>query len=68
MVIEGKAAAITGEDVPVRADTLCLHGDTPGAVELAAALRSKLEAAGVQIVPLSQVGLAASSVVANPRR
>ena len=55
MVTEGKVAAITGEDVPVRADTLCLHGDTPGAVELAAALRAKLEAAGVQIVPLSQL-------------
>lgn len=55
MVTEGKAAAITGEDVPIQADTLCLHGDTPGAVELAAALRSKLEAAGVQLVPLSKL-------------
>ncbi len=55
MVTEGKAAAITGEAVPIQADTLCLHGDTPGAVELAAALRSKLEAAGVQIVPLSKL-------------
>jgi len=55
MVTEGKATAITGEEVSVHADTLCLHGDTPGAVQLAAALKSKLEAAGVEIVPLSKL-------------
>lgn len=55
MVTEGKAIAINGEDVPIRPETLCLHGDTPGAVKLAAALRSRLEAAGVQVVPLSRL-------------
>ena len=55
IITEKKVRAITGEDIPVHADTLCLHGDTPGAVELAAALRSSLEAAGVDIVPLSKL-------------
>ena len=55
MVTEGKATAITGEEVSIHADTLCLHGDTPGAVQLAAALKSRLEASGVEIVPLSKL-------------
>jgi UPF0271 protein len=40
--------------VPVRADTLCLHGDTPGAVEHARAVRDALEAAGVRIEALAR--------------
>ena len=52
---EGKVTAITGEEIPVDADTLCLHGDTPGTVELAAAIRSGLEASKVDIVPLSKL-------------
>jgi UPF0271 protein len=55
MVTEGKATAISGEEVPVHADTLCLHGDTPGAVEMAGALRARLEAANVDIVHLSEL-------------
>ena len=52
---EGKLTAITGEEIPVDADTLCLHGDTPGAVDLAKAIRSGLEASNVDIVPLSKL-------------
>ena len=55
MVTEGRATAITGEEIEVRADSLCLHGDTPGAVEMARLLKRELEAAGVQIVPVSQL-------------
>jgi len=36
-------------------DTLCIHGDTPGAAHIAAQLRAALEAAGVQVVPLTRV-------------
>ena len=54
MVTEGRVTAITGEDVAVEADTICLHGDTPGAVELAGALRSAFEKAGVRLVPMGQ--------------
>nr|WP_256871437.1 5-oxoprolinase subunit PxpA [Paenarthrobacter nitroguajacolicus] len=41
--------AIDGTVVPVLADSLCIHGDTPGAVNMAAAVREGLEHAGVQI-------------------
>ena len=53
MVLEGKAVAVTGKEIQIRADTICLHGDTPGAVELARNLRERIEAAGVEVVPLS---------------
>lgn len=41
-----------GGRLSVIADTLCLHGDTPGSEQLAAALRQRLMAAGVRIAPL----------------
>jgi len=53
MVIEEKAIAINGQEIPIRADTICLHSDTPGAVELARKIREKMEAAGVEVVPMS---------------
>ena len=55
MVTEGRATAITGEEVEVQADTLCLHGDTPGAVEMARAVRNGLRDAGVEIVRLDEM-------------
>ena len=55
MVTEGKATAITGEQIEVCADSLCLHGDTPGAVEMARSLRNGLGAAGVRIAPVGQL-------------
>jgi UPF0271 protein len=54
LATEKTVVAITGEVVPVEADTLCLHGDTPDAVSLARALRSALEAAGVVLTPLGE--------------
>ena len=55
MVTEGKATAITGEQIDVQANSLCLHGDTPGAVEMAASLKRELEAADVEILPLARI-------------
>ena len=55
MVTEGRATAINGEEVEVQADTLCLHGDTPGAVEMARAVRNGLRDAGVEIVRLDEM-------------
>ena len=49
MVRDGAVTAVTGESVAVRADTICMHGDTPGAAPLAAAVRAGLEAAGVAV-------------------
>jgi UPF0271 protein len=51
MVAEGTVTAVDGTDLPVSADTLCVHGDTPGAVALAAAVRAGLERAGVALAP-----------------
>ena len=50
---EGHVTAIDGTVIPLVADTLCLHGDTPGAVEHARAVRAALEAAGITVRPLA---------------
>ena len=52
MVTEGCATAVDGREIEVQADSLCIHGDTPGAVEMAATLRRELDAAGVAVEPL----------------
>ena len=49
MLREGKVCSVDGVDVDVRAETVCLHGDNPEAVEFARALRSRLEKEGVKI-------------------
>ena len=45
----GTVASHSGEHVEVRARSLCLHGDTPGAVELARRVRRSLERSGVRV-------------------
>jgi 5-oxoprolinase (ATP-hydrolysing) subunit A len=55
LAIDGRVTAITGEDVEMRADTICLHGDTPGAVELARSLRQAFERAGIALMPMARV-------------
>ena len=51
MVIEGQVAAMTGETVALTAETMCVHGDTKGAADIAAAIRRGLDAAGVEVAP-----------------
>ena len=41
--------AIDGTELEVAADTLCVHGDAPGAAARAAAVRAALAAAGVEV-------------------
>lgn len=43
----------SGKRLPVRVDTVCVHGDTDGAVEMALAVRQRLRDAGVVIRPMS---------------
>jgi 5-oxoprolinase (ATP-hydrolysing) subunit A len=57
MVLEEAIVSRTGRRLPVRLDTLCLHGDEPSAVVAARAVRQGLEAAGVKIVPLPEMNL-----------
>jgi UPF0271 protein len=40
---EGKARSINGKDIPMRADCICVHSDTPGAVELARVVHKELK-------------------------
>lgn len=47
MLLDRVVTTLDGVDIPIRADTICIHGDTPGSARLAAALRSGLEAAGI---------------------
>jgi len=49
MLREGKVRSVEGRDVEVCGETICVHGDTPGAVEFARELRSRLEHEGVRI-------------------
>ena len=52
LATEGRVFAVDGSEIDFRADSICLHGDTAGAVALAGAVRGELEAAGVEIRPL----------------
>jgi UPF0271 protein len=49
LVTAHQLRACTGETVAVTADSICVHGDTPGAVAIAGAVRGALEAAGVRL-------------------
>ena len=50
---DGEVIAYDGTRVPLRADTVCVHGDGPTAPAIATELRRRLEAAGVTIAPLA---------------
>jgi len=49
----GVVTAIDGSTVRIEADSICVHGDSPGAVETARQVRAVLEAAGVAIRPFA---------------
>ena len=49
----GTVTAVDGSTVPVEARSVCVHGDTPGAVELAREVRAALEAAGLTPAPFA---------------
>lgn len=49
LATEGKIVARDGSTLDVRADSICVHGDTAGAVAMAGAVRAGLEAAGVTV-------------------
>ena len=49
MALQGMVRSTGGKDVPVKADTLCVHGDQPGALEFVSRIRAELAAAGIQV-------------------
>ena len=55
MAKEGKVVAIDGTKIVLRPETLCVHGDTPGAVNLVKKIRETLTQAGVGVTCLSKI-------------
>ena len=51
MLRQGMVRTIAGSDFAISAETICVHGDTPGAVEFVRKLRASLEQEGITIAP-----------------
>lgn len=54
MVKDKQVVAMDGSTIELHAETICLHGDTPGAAEHAKAVRQGLKAAGIRVLSLNQ--------------
>ena len=52
MIRDGIVLTPDGREIPLKIDTLCVHGDTPGAAELTKRIRAGLAAAGIEVRPL----------------
>lgn len=52
LAVDGSVVAVDGSVVRVEAESLCVHGDTPGAVAMARAVREALAEAGVDVRPV----------------
>jgi 5-oxoprolinase (ATP-hydrolysing) subunit A len=52
MARERSVNAIDGSRIALEVDTICVHGDTPGAAMLASRIRAALVAAGVSVLPV----------------
>lgn len=52
MAKEGKVSSVTGRDIPIRADSVCVHGDNAHALAFVRKIRAALTAEGIGIVPL----------------
>ena len=55
MIKEQKVTAITGKDIPIKADSVCVHGDGVKALAFVKKIRETLTAEGVEIVPLVDI-------------
>lgn len=55
MIDQSTITTVNGSTLPVEIDSLCVHGDSPGAVNMARAVRSLLEGRGIQFAPMAQV-------------
>ena len=54
LALEGKVRAIDGVEIDLSVQTICCHGDTPGAERIIPAVRERLEKAGIQVRPLRE--------------
>ncbi len=55
MVKEKKVTAVTGKDIDIQADSICVHGDGAKALAFVEKIRERLTKEGVQICPLNQI-------------
>ena len=53
MVAAGRVAAVDGSTIPITVESVCVHGDSPGAVQIANAVRDRLVADGVELKPFT---------------
>jgi len=54
MVQDGAVISVTGKAMKMRTDTVCIHGDTPGAVDIARGVRRALKDAGIEVAPFAR--------------
>jgi UPF0271 protein len=54
MVQDGAVVSVTGKVIKMRTDTICIHGDTPGAVDIARGVRQALKDAGIEVAPFKR--------------
>ena len=55
MVREGTVESVNGKTIAVQADSICVHGDTPKALEFVRRIRESLEKEGIRVCPLGAV-------------
>lgn len=53
MVVDGELDAVDGSTLKVAAASVCVHGDSPAAVDMAVAIRALLESSDVEITPFT---------------
>jgi 5-oxoprolinase (ATP-hydrolysing) subunit A len=53
IAVDHRVTAIDGSPVAISADSICVHGDTPGAAQLAVTVRRSLETSGVALAPFA---------------
>ncbi|TQR13739.1 LamB/YcsF family protein [Psychrobacillus soli] len=54
MILDGKAKTIDGEFIDIKADSICVHGDTQGALDIVRHLRRCIEEKGIEIAPVGR--------------
>jgi UPF0271 protein len=54
MVQDGAVVSVTGKVIKMRTETVCIHGDTPGAVDIARGVRQALKQAGIDVAPFKK--------------
>lgn len=55
MIKENKVTAITGKDIPIKVDSICVHGDGAKALEFVKKIKLNLEEENIEIIPLHKI-------------